>query len=133
SNKTAGVQFNVSTLGAKNITVTYDTRATATASKYERLQYTTNGVDFLDYPTSYSFVQAVNYESRAFSLAGFPGVANNPNFAIRIVTEFESTASYGVSNDDQYVGNGSTYAGSGTVSYDIVKITGDAITNANTS
>ena len=133
SNKTAGVQFDVSTLGAKNIMVTYDTRATATASKYERLQYTTNGIDFMDYPTSCSFIQAVNYESRAFSLAGFPGVANNTNFAIRIVTEFESTASYGVSNDDQYVGNGSTYAGSGTVSYDIVKITGDAITNANMS
>ena len=132
SNKTAGVQFKVSTLGAKNIRVSYDTRATSTASKYERLQYTTNGVDFMDYPTSYSFVQAVNYESRAFSLAGFPGVANNPDFAIRIVTEFESTASYGVSNNDQYVGNGSTYASSGTVSYDIVNISGDAITNANT-
>jgi len=132
SNKTAGVRFNVSTAGAKNIAISYDTRATSTASKYARLQYTTNGVDFIDYPTSYSFVQSANYESRAFSLAGFPGVADNTNFAVRIVTEFESTASYGVSNDDQYVGNGSTYASSGTVSYDIVNITGDAITNNNT-
>lgn len=132
SNKTAGVQFNVSTVGAKNIAVSYDTRATATASKYARLQYSTNGVDFMDYPTSYSFVQAVNYESRAFNLAGFPGVANNPNFAIRIVSEFESTATYGVSNTDAYLGNGGTYAPSGTMSYDIVNITGVAITNNNT-
>lgn len=132
SNKTAGVQFNVSTVGAKNIAVSYDTRATSTASKYERLQYTTNGTDFMDFPTSYSFIQAVNYESRSFSLAGFPGVANNPDFAIRIVTEFESTASYGTVNNDQYLGNTATYANSGTVSYDIVNITGDAITDANT-
>lgn len=131
SNKTAGVRFNTSTHAAKNITVSYDTRATPTASKYERLQYTTNGTDFIDYPTSSSFIQGVNYESRAFSLAGFPGVADNTNFAVRIVTEFESTAKYGATNNAQYAGNGGTYAASGTVSYDIVSISADAITNNN--
>ncbi len=131
SNKTAGVRFNVSTLGAKNLTVTYDTRGSATGSKYERLQYTTNGVDFLDYPTSSRFTSGTTWESRAFNLAGFPGVANNTNFAARIVTEFESTAKYGATNNAQYVGITSSYATSGTVSYDIVNFVGDAITNAN--
>ncbi len=132
SNKTAGVSFKVSTLGAKNVTISYDTRATQTASKYERLQFTTNGTDFIDYPASSGFIQNVNYESRAFNLAGFPGVANNTNFAVRIVTEFESTAKYGTTNNAQYAGNGSTYATSGTVTYDIVNISADAITNNNT-
>lgn len=131
NNKTAGVRFNVSTLGAKNIAVSYDTRITSTASKYTRLQYTTNGTDFIDYPVS-AIPQSANYDSHAFSLAGFPGVANNTNFAVRIVTEFESTAWYGATNDDQYVGNGGSYSTSGTISYDIVSITGDAITNNNT-
>jgi len=131
NNKTSGLRFNVSTAGAKNVTVSYDTRATSTASKYERLQYTTNGIDFIDYPTSSTFVQAVNYESRAFDLTGFPGVANNPAFAVRMVAEFESTAKYGATNNAQYVGNGGSYATSGTVSYDIVNIKGDAITNGN--
>jgi hypothetical protein len=49
------------------------------------------------------------------------------------VTEYESTAKYGATNDPQYVGNGGTYAASGTMSYDIVNITADAITNANTA
>ena len=130
-NKTSGVRFNVSTVGAKNITITYDTRGSATGSKYERLQYTTNGTDFIDYPTSSSFSSATVYESRGFSLAGFPGVQNNPNFGIRIVTETEGSASNGATNSPNYVGISSTYATSGTVSYDIVNIAGDAITTAN--
>ena len=129
-NKTSGVRFNVSTSGAKNINVSYDTRGTSTASKYERLQYTTNGTDFIDYPTGSSFSTTL-YESRAFSLVGFPGVQNNPNFGIRIVIETEGSASNGATNSPNYVGISSTYATSGTVSYDIVNITGDAITNNN--
>jgi hypothetical protein len=132
SNKTAGVCFKVNTLGAKNVTVSYDTRATSTASKYERLQFTTNGTDFIDYPASSSFIQNANFESRAFSLAGIPGVAGNSNFAVRIVTEFESTAKYGATNNALYVGNGGSYGTSGTVTYDIVNISADAVTNNNT-
>jgi hypothetical protein len=132
SNKTAGVQFNVSTLGAKNIAITFDTRATSTANKYQRLQYTTNGTDFIDYYTSSHFNSANLWESRSYNLTGFPGVDNNPNFGIRIVSEFESTALYGASANDQYVGVSSSYASSGTLSFDIVNFNADAITNANT-
>src|SRR6185312_16722219 len=62
---------------------------------------------------------------------GFPGVANNPNFGIRLVTEFESTATYGNSNVTSYVGINSGYSTAGTVSYDLVDITGDAIVGNN--
>ena len=132
-NKNAGVQFNVSTVGAKNVTVSYDFRATATASKYQRLQYTTNGTDFIDYPAS-DADSVTTYITRNYSLAGFPGAANNPHFGIRIVAEFESTASYGNTNDAIYVavGSSSTYGSAGTLSYDLVTISADAITNANT-
>jgi hypothetical protein len=132
SNKTAGVQFKTSTSGAKNIRVSFDTRASTTANKYQRLQYTTNGADYLDFFAGVKFASANLYESRSFDLSGFPGVDNNTNFAIRIVSEFESTALNGASTNAQYVGVSSTYAQSGTLSYDIVNITGDAITNANT-
>ncbi|MEI6198155.1 MAG: hypothetical protein WCS42_27880, partial [Verrucomicrobiota bacterium] len=131
NNKTAGVRFNTSTLGAKNITVSFDTKASTVASKYERLQYTTNGVDFIDYPTSSSFI-GLNYQTRNYSLVGFQGVQNNTNFAIRVVAEFESTAKYGASTNSQYVGNTAAYGTSGTLSYDLVRIMGEAITNANT-
>ena len=132
SNKLAGVRFDVSTVGAKNIMVSFDTRATTTASKYERLQYTTNGTDFIDFPTSSSFASASLYESRSFSLVGFPGARNNPSFGIRIVTELQSTATYGVSNNPNYFGVTAGYTTAGTVSYDLVTISADAITSANT-
>jgi hypothetical protein len=133
SNKQAGLQFNVSTLGAKNIKVSFDLRATSTASKYQRLQYTTNGTDFIDYPTSQAILapQVGTYNSYSYDLTGFPGVANNANFGIRLVTEFENTALYGNTNDATYVGISAGYASTGTVSYDLVQITGDAITGNN--
>jgi uncharacterized repeat protein (TIGR01451 family) len=136
-NTNAGVQFNVSTLGAKNLAVAYEVRGTGTASKYHRLQYTINGTDWIDYPTSSSVVSAGTgasvWTSFNYSLAGFPGAANNANFGIRMVAEFESTASYGATNDAQYVavGTTATYGTGGTLSYDLVTISADAITNAN--
>jgi hypothetical protein len=132
-NKQNGVQFNVSTAGAKNIMISYDSRATSTASAYERLQYTTNGTDWIDYPTSSTFLglQASSYYPFSYNLTGFPGVADNPDFAFRIVTEFQKTATYGIGASNAYVGTANTYGTSGTVSYDVVTVTGDAITNAN--
>jgi len=137
SNKLAGVQFNVSTVGAKNINVSYDVRATGTASRYHRLQYTTNAMTWIDYPTNASLITsgtaASSYTTFSYSLTGFPGAANNPNFGIRIVSEFESTALDNNTNDAMYVAVGSTasYNTAGTLSYDVVSITGDAITNNN--
>ncbi|HEY4415599.1 MAG TPA: hypothetical protein VGO57_07905 [Verrucomicrobiae bacterium] len=132
-NKTAGVQFNVSTVGAKNIMVSYDSRVSATASNFERLQYTTNGIDWVDYPSSSTFGgRATSFYPFTYDLTGFPGVANNPSFAVRIVSEFQSTASYGVTNNNNYVGAANTYGAGGTVTYDIVNVTGTAITNNNT-
>ena len=47
------------------------------------------------------------------------------------MAEFESTALYNNTNDANYVGVSSGYGSSGTLSYDIVKITGDAIVGNN--
>ena len=131
NNKQNGVQFNVSTVGAKDIGISYDVRGTGTASKYQRLQYTTNGTDWLDYPTSTAVTLLSTYAPFAYNLTGFPGVADNPDFGFRIVTEFQSTATYGINPSDTYVGIANTYGSAGTLTYDIVSITGDSITNNN--
>lgn len=129
SNKLNGVQFNVSTVGAQNITVSYDSRVSATASDYERLQYTIDGINWIDYPSSSSFSGlGTTYVPYTNNLTGFPGAANNPNFGIRIVTEFQSTATYGVSANANYLGTANTYGTTGTVTYDLVTVYGDAIT-----
>jgi hypothetical protein len=143
TNKANGIQFLVSTRGAKNIKLTYESRVSATASDFERVQYTINGTNWIDYPSSSSFngvsgVGAGGWLPFANDFTGFPGVANNTNFGIRIVTEYESTASYGVGTTNNWVGTANSYASgavgnaaAGTVTYDLVGIYGDAITNNN--
>src|SRR5262249_17607936 len=133
NNKTAGVVFKTSTVGAKNVTVTYDSRPSATASVYERLQYTTDGTTWIDFPASTTFGigHGTTFSPFSYNLSGFPGVANNPSFAVRIVSELENTASYGIIANTNYVGANNTYGQTGTLTYDIVTISGDAITNAN--
>ncbi len=136
-NKQNGVQFNVSTLGAKNIKVSYQSRVSATASDYERLQYTTNGISWIDYPASSTFSNiGTTYLQYNYDLSGFPGVANNSSFAVRVVTEFQNTATYGVGTPNSgvisnYVGTANSYGTAGTVTYDLVTFSGDAITNSN--
>ncbi|HEX3623911.1 MAG TPA: hypothetical protein VH280_00645 [Verrucomicrobiae bacterium] len=131
-NKSAGVQFNVSTLGAKNVKLSYESRFSGTASKYERLQYTTNGTDWIDYPASSSWPSTtITYYPFSYDLSGFPGVANNPDFGVRIVTEYQTTATYGIGTTNNFVGAANTYGTGGTLTYDLVTFSGDAITNNN--
>jgi hypothetical protein len=123
-NKTAGIQVAVSTVGKQNIAVSWDERVSNTGSKYVRLQYTTNGTIFSDYPTANSVAAAATFETKSNSFAGFPGVDNNPNFAIRIVTEFESTAIGSANAKYIPAASGSTYGTGGTIRYDMLTIWG---------
>jgi len=156
TNKANGVQFNLSTLGARNIKVNYDGRTSGTASEYHRLQYTTNGTSWVDYPASSSFDGLsgsgnAGYHPFSYDLTGFPGVDNNPNFGVRLVTEWESTATYqtlttasdtndlganGVIPTNWWVGVANVYTSgasgnvaAGTFTFDLVAVQGDAITN----
>lgn len=134
-NKTAGTEFHVSTLALSNIVVRWDHKVSASASKYCRLQYSTDGLSFVDYPTPIAaqIVSATGsyFEAQTNSLAGFSGVDNNPNFAFRIVSEFESTAAGGI---DGYVTTaGSSYSTAGTIRFDLVTVLGTPIPGANTA
>ena len=125
-NKTAGVQFKVSTLGWQNLVIRWDMRASNTGSKYSRLQYTTNGTTFIDFPTATS-LSGTAFESKTNSLASTPGVNNNPNFAFRIVAEFESTA---VNNTNANYAASTSYGTGGTLRFDMVTISGIPVTPA---
>ncbi len=118
SNKTAGFQYNVSTVGYTNILLTWSERHSATASKYMRVQYSTNGVDFLDGDVI-TFSQVL-YQFYSSDLSAYPGAANNPNFAFRIVAEWESTA-IGTGNAS-YAGTSSGFGGTGTIREDLVTV-----------
>jgi hypothetical protein len=133
-NKTGGVQFNVSTAGYSNIVVRWDQMISSTASKYYRFQYATNGVSFYDYPTPIIMSNFSVWQPQTNSLAAVPNANNNPNFAFRIVSEWESSAI------------GTTFTGYappfltnhydqsfGAVRYEYVTVSGTAIPDGNTA
>ncbi len=119
-NKTAGVQFNVSTLGYQNIYLSWSQRHSNTGSKYTRLQYSADGETFSDLDFN-TMTNGETFVSLACDLATWPAAHNNPNFAFRIVTEFESPA------NPNYVGTEGTYSPAGTIRFDMVRVYGDPI------
>lgn len=124
-NKQNGIQFNVSTVGYRNISLAWDLRASNTASKYTRLQYSTNGTTFVDFVVIVMPNETwVNRQAANF--VGLPGVDNNPNFALRFVTEFENTATGAGLNGYATTSTGSTYGSGGTLRFDMVSLRDDA-------
>ena len=128
-NKTRGLQFAVSTAGRENIVVSWSSQSSNTGARYGRLQYTTDGTDFVDYPVCYT--NGTTFTPKSENLAALPGVANNAGFALRLVSEFEGTA-IGTANNNYVAANAtSSYATTGTMRYDLVTVSGTPIvTNA---
>lgn len=123
-NKTAGAEFRVSTVGFVEISISYDLRRSATASRFERFQYSINGTDFIDADV-FSQTTGNVFVSRSIDLSSIPGAEDNANFAFRIVSEFESTATGGGASS--YVGTSSTYGTAGTWRFDMVGVSGTSV------
>lgn len=121
SNKLAGIEFNsISTVGYKDLVLTWEQRHSNTASKYARLQYSSNGVDFVDH--SVITMNSTNNDFVFFSsdLSGIQTLNNNPSVAFRIVSEFQLSATGSGVND--FVGTVGSYGTGGTIRYDLVSV-----------
>jgi Immunoglobulin I-set domain len=123
SNKTAGFEYHVDTTGYGNIMLTWSERHSATASKYMRVQYTTNGTDYLD--GDVIVFSQVLYQFYSSDLSTKPGVANNPNFGFRVVAEFESTATG--DSVASYTGTSSAFSSAGTIREDLMTVFGSVL------
>lgn len=120
---TAGAQFAVSTVGYSNITLTFDQRFSNTSSAYSQLQYTVDGTNFITTGLAnggvYIATAGDSWFSESFDLSGIAGVANNANFAVRMVEVYKTgTTGYVASKSS------STYAATGTYGFDLVYING---------
>ncbi len=103
-NKTAGLQFDVSTVGYSDIKVFFDIKHKKDSSRYIRVQYTTDKtaspVVWQDANPLFSNMipdpsqDAWWFNNNSVDLTAFPGVDNNPNFAFRIVTEYDPAGNY---------------------------------------
>ncbi|MGZ5544493.1 MAG: beta strand repeat-containing protein, partial [Limisphaerales bacterium] len=122
-NKIRGIQVNASTVGYNQIAVTWEQRDNARASKYARFQYTTNGTDWIDRnvitDTSYA-----NFQFKVADLWDVDGVSNNPNFAFRIITEWESTATGSGAAAYVPANPSSTYNTDAVIRFDMLTILG---------
>ncbi|MEO5804673.1 MAG: immunoglobulin domain-containing protein [Verrucomicrobiota bacterium] len=128
-NKTRGIQVNVSTVGNKNILLSWEQRNSATASKYARLQYSTDGVSFIDHNVLTMSVTNNSFLLFTSDLSAVTGVNDNPNFAFRIVTETELSAlGTGTAN---YIAStpGSTYGTGGTIRFDVLSVYGNDLSS----
>jgi hypothetical protein len=119
-NKSAGVQFNVSTVGQQNVSVSFDQYFSADSSQYSQFQYSTDGITFLDFGVQ--VVGAVNTWSNnnLFDLSGIAGTSNNDNFAFRIVSAFAP-------NSAGYAGASGTYATNAPWRFDRATVHAEAI------
>ncbi len=89
---TAGVQFLASTAGFEDITISYDHRASGTASRWARIDYTTDGSTWQPLTNNAGGLSPHDtfYASGTLTL---PAAADNKaNFGIRIVSIFSRQA-----------------------------------------
>src|SRR5262245_59571208 len=130
SNKTAGVQMNINTVGWQNITLAWDQANSGSASKYYRVQYSIdNGANWVDKDVVINGTAATAWLNPItnISFAAVAGANNNTNFGIRIVSEFESTATG--SGTVGYVGVLNPYSvNNANLRLDMVTLSGDVAT-----
>jgi hypothetical protein len=136
---TAGVQFNVSTVGFDFIEVSYDHLASATASRWSEFQYTLNrsvaNPVWVTYASNDGDLSPQDtFTTQTFDLSNVSGVENNANFAFRIVSVFSPLAfnpgvpvqEYGAFTAYQRAHpnslNGGAYAASGAWEFDNVTV-----------
>jgi len=124
-NKTRGAQFAVSTAGKQNIVVAWSSESPSTGSKYGRLQYSTNGINFVDFPTA--FINGTGFTAKTNSLAAIPGVNDNTNFVFRFMAEWESSAANTLNSNYDAGDSTKNYGTAGSMRYDMVTVSGTAI------
>jgi hypothetical protein len=143
-----GVQFAASTSGYENIVLTFAHRASGTASRYARLDYSLDGgtnwiTNF--WTNTGGLSPSDNFYSFTVDFTSISGANDNPNFVVRIVSIFapcdfvqNTTLSYSANQaymranveaqcQPHTTTNTGNYATSGTWRFDDVKFVGTQI------
>lgn len=147
ANQTAGVRFNVSTVGYQNVKLTFDLRLSNTASRWILIQYTLNGTTWLNSGTPIR-VGGMGDDSAGdqwfngiqADFSSISGANNNANFGARVVssfsanpftlystsTNFSANAAYEPARNPS-IGTNSNYGPAGTMRYDMVTFEGNSL------
>ncbi|MEO5803301.1 MAG: immunoglobulin domain-containing protein, partial [Verrucomicrobiota bacterium] len=134
SNLTAGVEFRVNTTGFENITLKWDQSSAGASSKYYRVLYSTNnGVTFVpkDVVTNPTNNASWSNPVTNISFISIPAANNNTNFIVRILSEWQSTAT-GSGSDVYATVSGVAYSTAAAFRLDMVTFSG-SVGNGNVS
>lgn len=126
---TEGVRFNVATnggVGFNNVMVELDLRTSNTASRFYRFEYTTDGTNFVSTGIANAVIASAGGDTwnnnLTFNLTSIAGVNNNANFGFRVVSIFDPMGTGYVAANPA-----STYAGTGTVRFDMVEVSAQPV------
>jgi hypothetical protein len=84
----SGALFAASTQDYENIVVSFDLYATDGSPRHGQFQYTLNGTDFVSFGPILDFNPGDRWFSFTYDLSSVAGVADNPNFAFKVVSAF---------------------------------------------
>jgi PEP-CTERM motif len=101
------INLNVSTVGFGHIVISFATQATGTGFNSNQLQYSLDGVTFVNFGAPYS--PPVTFSLLAFDLSSITGLNNNPNAAFRLVFN-GATSAAGNNRIDNLVVEGQSLA-----------------------
>jgi len=122
-NKTAGAQFQISTIGWQDIEFFFQQRHSNTAANTVVVRYSVDGgVTFNDVAT-YTVTAGDTWYTRTVDLSGYPAVNNIADLRVRVVSSFAPPT------NTQYVASNpsSSYSTGGTLRFDNVTFSGNAI------
>jgi hypothetical protein len=146
---TAGIEIAVSTAGKTNIGITFDHRASGTASRWAQYQYTTNGTSWVVVGNNNAGLSPHDtFGPVQVDLTACTACNNNPNFKFRVVSVFSPNAfcenetssfvaniAYQRSNTASLatgcVGTGA-YSNGGTWRFDNLKVIGNFVLSTET-
>lgn len=114
--RTAGVQFSVNTSGHSNVVLTFDFRASNTASRRLVVQASAEGAAWTDVAGFTISAAGAFTNQLTVDLAGVPEANNQAGFTVRIVSDFDSGG--------QYQGVSAGYGTAGTWRFDMVAVAG---------
>lgn len=125
------VQFNLPTSGYNNVVVKFTTRRSGSGAGTQTWSYSLDGTTFTQYQTVIS--QDANPKLITFDLSTISGVANNPNFKLKV--EFSTGAGGNVGNNrfDNFTVDADPIGGVDTTAPTATYAPANNVTNASTT
>jgi hypothetical protein len=123
--KTAGVQFQISTTGWQDIEFSFNIRHSNTSANTIVVRYSTDGGSTFTDVATYTVNVGDAWYTRTVDLSSYPAVNNIPDLRVRVVSSFAPPT------NTQYVASNpsSNYSTGGTLRFDNVTFRGNAISS----